>query len=137
MIQATKTLTTGFQSLLLNLKKIDLKSRLLKENKNPTFFGHLFITGGSIVLIGISFLVLKTYADQKSDDWINNLEVSQAVTQTNNQLPFSDKDLQETLQAKSTELTRLKDQWKEIQKRITIHKNVMLFSINNILLQFR
>lgn len=104
------------------LKILEFFLKNVAQNK-PTFLGHLMITGISISLITISFFVLKHYADKKSQDWTNNYlgSISRDEVLACDVQNFKD------VKATQLEKRRLQAQCLEIQQRIRIHKDVMLF----------
>lgn len=93
-------------------------------NNKPTFLGHLLITGISIGLITISFFTLKYYADKKSKDWTTNYFESTSKEEV---FPCDNRNFEHLTVPTKSEKTRLQAQCVEIQQRIRIHKDVMLF----------
>lgn len=114
---------------LLDISQICLITEDSKDKKPiPTFFGHILLTGGLIILIGSSFWILKKYAYILSSNWMG-YKAGKPKTKTDDspgEFPFKDEDLNQMI-LESREIERLKQQWGEINKRIKRHKDVMIF----------
>jgi hypothetical protein len=120
--EGTKTNKTSAQSFTVCEEEDDICqiiNRLITQDQKPTFLGHFFLAGGSIILIGLSFFILKIYADMKAKHWMG-------YQRSKYEFPFTDEDLKLII-PESRESKRLENQWQEIHKRLKRHKDVMIF----------
>lgn len=82
-------------------------------NNQPTIIGHCLISGGLILVIGVSYVTLNSYADRQLSEWLKPRQRFDPVI--------------ENLEGTSAEKERLQEQIQELDQRVQTYAAIMKF----------